>query len=363
MGVFSYYDEESDATLYYVVPSPNLSNTEVSTTAYFDTETTTSSGETIESDDLPGYFVLHHGRQQPASENLAKFFPTDNIRRYVLHYLVANSLFGGDYDGPVRKVLAPHEEITRHALELGTKTGTWVQSMATQFPHVQFLSVDVIPMISHTQRPNVVFEVYDFTEGIMLEDGSQDAVFLNFIMERVRDYPALLREVHRVLRPGGLIHICDYSAYIWDPEDLSVHATRTSPMACRNANMVCEQVSKYGIDLDAFDKIPGWLASGSSLWGPEANENVGFEEVRTILRAYPLHPHEGYPCMSLLEHRIAQFEQYLAITATRDTFGVLRDSGMDEKDAEEQVERVVNEMKQHKHCSRAKKYRIHALKI
>ncbi|QRW13361.1 methyltransferase domain protein [Ceratobasidium sp. AG-Ba] len=36
-------------------------------------------------------------------------------------------------------------------------------SMATEFPHVYFCSADVVPIISHTQRPNVTFEAYDFT--------------------------------------------------------------------------------------------------------------------------------------------------------------------------------------------------------
>ncbi|QRW07075.1 hypothetical protein RhiLY_06074 [Ceratobasidium sp. AG-Ba] len=124
MGVFAYRDDETDAILYYVVPSPT-SDAGVSTTAYFDTETTTSSGATIESDELPGYFVLHHGRLQPANKNIARLFPTDNIRRYVLHYLVAKSVFGGDYDGPVDEILAPTEGKTYYALELGTKTGAW----------------------------------------------------------------------------------------------------------------------------------------------------------------------------------------------------------------------------------------------
>ncbi|QRV92914.1 methyltransferase domain protein [Ceratobasidium sp. AG-Ba] len=362
MGVFAYRDDETDATLYYVVPSPT-SDADISTTAYFDTETTTSSGATIESDELPGYFVLHHGRLQPANKNIARFFPTDNIRRYVLHYLVAKSVFGGDYDGPVGEILAPTEGKKCYALELGTKTGTWIQSMATEFPHVQFRSLDVIPMMPHTQRSNIVFEVYDFTERILLEDESQDAVFLNFVMERIRNYPALLQEVHRVLRPGGFLHICDYSPYMWDPEDLSRHAIQKSPIGYSFRDIVRKQGSTMGMEMDVLSKLPGWLTPGSTLWNPAVNKNMGFEQVRVIERTYPLYPHDGYPCMSLLEPHIAQFEQYLAVTATQDTFGVLRDSGMEEKDAEGLIERVIIEMKQHTYCSHTKKYRIHALKI
>jgi hypothetical protein len=57
--------------------------------------------------------------------------------------------------------------------------------MATEFPHVQFRSLDVAPIIAHNPRPNIIFEVYDFTEGLLLEDTSQDVVFLNMVMEIV----------------------------------------------------------------------------------------------------------------------------------------------------------------------------------
>jgi hypothetical protein len=59
------------------------------------------------------------------------------------------------------------------------------QNIAIEFPHVQFRSLDVVPLIAHAPRANIVFEVYDFTEGLMLEDASQDVVFLNIVMEMV----------------------------------------------------------------------------------------------------------------------------------------------------------------------------------
>jgi hypothetical protein len=57
--------------------------------------------------------------------------------------------------------------------------------MAAEFPHVQFRSLDVAPIITHVPRSNIAFEVYDFTEGILLDDASQDVVFLNVVFELV----------------------------------------------------------------------------------------------------------------------------------------------------------------------------------
>ncbi|KAG9081511.1 hypothetical protein FRC06_005524, partial [Ceratobasidium sp. 370] len=180
MAVYAYYDAETDGTVYHVIPSPQSSPSEFT----FDSESdSAASGITIESDDLPGYFIVHHGRQQPAGGNAARWFPADNVRRYILQSLVSKWVFGGEYIGPVKEMLAPVAGWQRQALELGTRSGTWIQAMATEFPHVQFRTLDLIPMVAHTPRPNVVFEVYDFTEGLMLPDGSQDVVFLNAVLE------------------------------------------------------------------------------------------------------------------------------------------------------------------------------------
>ncbi|KAG9114066.1 hypothetical protein FRC07_007686, partial [Ceratobasidium sp. 392] len=293
MPVYAYYDADTDARVYHVIPSPDSSLSEFTFSSESDSA---ASGVTIESDDLPGYFVIHHGRPQPAGDSAARWFPSDNTRRYILQSLVSKWVFGGEYIGPVKEMLAPVPGRQRQALELGTRSGTWIQAMASEFPHVQFRTVDIIPMVAHTPRSNVVFEVYNFAEGLLLPDESQDVVFLSVVLEIVKDYRALLREVHRVLRPGGLIYVNDFNLHIWDPEDITRHPRR-NPLGCRMSDFVREYIINMGIDPDTCDKLPDWLAPDSDLWD-QTKEPRGFEQIQSVVKAYPAHPHPGHSCMN-----------------------------------------------------------------
>ncbi|KAG8750583.1 hypothetical protein FRC12_012814 [Ceratobasidium sp. 428] len=360
MGVFAYFDPDTNATVYHVLPDSG-SNSTIST---FQSETESlASGSTIQSDDLPGYFILHHGRQQPASGNIVRWFPSDNIRRYILRYLSYTWAFGGNYVGPVEEILAPIVGRERRVLELGTKTGTWTQSMATEFPHVQFRSVDIAPIMAHAPRSNIIFEVYDFTEGILLENESQDAVFLNVIMEVVKDYRALLREVHRVLRPGGLIHIIDHNPQLWDPQNRATFARRTNPVGCHFADLIRDTLASTGADPDIIDRLPGWLASDSDVWSGRADEPRGFERIQSVVRMYPAYPHSGHSCMDGLDTRVAPYLAHLTVMSARDTFGLLRDRGMEDEEAEQMIEDMITELRNPSKCVLLKPGCVYGMKI
>lgn len=48
--------------------------------------------------------------------------------------------------------------------------------MASEFTHVEFVSLDVSPMAAHIPRENITFEVYDLYAGLAEADASFDMV-------------------------------------------------------------------------------------------------------------------------------------------------------------------------------------------
>ncbi|CAE6376906.1 unnamed protein product [Rhizoctonia solani] len=362
MAAYPVYDTATSSLVYCVIPDPQPNGTDLESEIDSVSEST-ASGLTIHSDNVSGYFVEHHGRQQPASENALRFFPSDNARRYILRHILGKYLFGGNYSGFVKDMLTSDPQRRFNVLELGTRDGTWAQDMAVEFPNVRFRSLDLVPVMAHAPRPNVVFEVYDFAAGLLLPDSSQDVVFINVASELVNNYRALLRDVHRVLRPGGILYIRDYNLRLWEPQDGPRSVRSLKPAGCSINDIARQVLMSLGGEPDICDKIPRWLAPDSSLWSHiKSDESKGFERVETTTITYPSYPHQTYPCTSKLDSRIVPVLAHYATMTARDMFGILRDGGMTTENANGIIEASIEELKDPGKCTLSRFYGIQAVK-
>jgi ubiquinone/menaquinone biosynthesis C-methylase UbiE len=110
-----------------------------------------------------------------------------------------------------RRYYAPLEN-PKHAIDIGTGTGTWLKEMAVDFPECQFLGIDLSP--SKLKRPlpeNCTFEQIDALKGIPHPDGSFDYVHSRFLTTAIpKDaWPKYIKECARLCAPGGWIEIVD----------------------------------------------------------------------------------------------------------------------------------------------------------
>jgi hypothetical protein len=79
-----------------------------------------------------------------------------------------------------------------------------VQEMASEFPHAQFISLDLVPMIPHVPRPNITFEVYDLYAGLAEPDESFDIIHARDCINSVSQQPTFPGTAPSLLSP----HIC-----------------------------------------------------------------------------------------------------------------------------------------------------------
>ncbi|CAE7189200.1 unnamed protein product [Rhizoctonia solani] len=248
-------------------------------------DVTARSMSTLNSVEVNSYFREVDGRSYPADRNIPAFVPLDNgeASRLEIQHHYMKHLLGSNYFGPVRGILQPESARRKRVLDLFTADGTWAQEMATEFPHVDFVSLDMIPLVPHTPRSNVSFEVYDVYNGFAEPDASFDIVHTRRTVTQFRDYHAFLREVHRVLRPGGLmlfgqieIEVYEYTAP--DPTSPNdpgetlfpgphvIPAKDSLPVMTHGMELLRESLTMQQVEVEMWRKLPKLLAPCSSLW-------------------------------------------------------------------------------------------------
>jgi ubiquinone/menaquinone biosynthesis C-methylase UbiE len=124
--------------------------------------------------------------------------------------------------------LLPHLEPGQRVLDVGCGPGTITVDLARRvLPGAVTgidASADVIEAARRDHPPRDDARV-DFAVGdvysLDLDDGSFDVVYAHQVLQHLSDPVTALREMRRVLRPGGLLAVrdSDYGAFVWTPED------------------------------------------------------------------------------------------------------------------------------------------------
>jgi SAM-dependent methyltransferase len=95
-------------------------------------------------------------------------------------------------------------------LEVGSGLGILAGDVAAAAPGVQVVGVELsaAQITASASRPGVTFLQGD-AHALDFPDGSFDLVYARYLLEHVADPGRVLREMRRVVRPGGLVAACE----------------------------------------------------------------------------------------------------------------------------------------------------------
>jgi len=159
--------------------------------------------------------IEHTARAYQAYPGSQYALPADDVEqeRLILQHRTLKKLFGN------RILLAPVElGGNDKILDVGTGAGLWVLDLAASVdPAVSMVAVDIESRLFPTSHPkNVEFRIESVIE---LPSGWTDTFSLVHqrlltIALQIPQWPVALREIYRVLRPGGWVQLGESHAWI-----------------------------------------------------------------------------------------------------------------------------------------------------
>ncbi|KAH6888676.1 S-adenosyl-L-methionine-dependent methyltransferase [Thelonectria olida] len=115
--------------------------------------------------------------------------------------------------------LAPIGENPQRVIDIGTGTGIWAIDFADQFPSAEVIGTDLSPIQPSWVPANCRFELDDAQLPWAYPDNHFDYIHIRCLMGSITDWPALYREIHRCLKPGGWFEHQDYSIDVVSDDD------------------------------------------------------------------------------------------------------------------------------------------------
>jgi len=129
-------------------------------------------------------------------------------------YDLANHLLSGGLDFVWRARVARLVAARKPAriLDLATGSGDLAIALQKACPSALVVGADFcLPMLEEARRKQVPFLVQADGLALPFADGSFDAVTVAFGLRNMASWEKALREMGRVLRPGGLLVVLDFS--------------------------------------------------------------------------------------------------------------------------------------------------------
>jgi demethylmenaquinone methyltransferase / 2-methoxy-6-polyprenyl-1,4-benzoquinol methylase len=138
----------------------------------------------------------------------------DAFARIADRYVLTNHVLSGGCDLWWRRVVSRRVRAWNcdRLLDVASGTGDLALAIQDACPECEVVATDFCAeMLQHASRRGVRQTRVADALALPYEDGSFDAVTVAFGLRNMADYVAALREMHRVLRPGGHLLILDFA--------------------------------------------------------------------------------------------------------------------------------------------------------
>lgn len=138
----------------------------------------------------------------------------DAFARIADRYVMTNHVLSGGMDIWWRKVVTARIRKWKPArlLDVASGTGDLALEIQDQIPACEVIATDFsAEMLAHASKRGMARTVVADALALPFENEGFDVVTVAFGLRNMADYPAALREMNRVLKPGGRLVILDFS--------------------------------------------------------------------------------------------------------------------------------------------------------
>lgn len=138
----------------------------------------------------------------------------DAFARIADRYVLTNHVLSGGMDVIWRKIVTARirKWHPTRLLDVASGTGDLALEIQEQCPQCEVIASDFCAeMLAHATRRGMAKTLVADALHLPYQDGEFDVVTVAFGLRNMADYPAGLREMHRVLKPGGRLVILDFS--------------------------------------------------------------------------------------------------------------------------------------------------------
>ena len=146
------------------------------------------------------------------------FVPANERKEEIARLLIEDEILTAGMGGPLSEQTRP--ESLRAILDIGCGAGLWAGQAVRTYPSLSIVGIDIWPDIINVAQSQaaarrrdgrLTFRVMDALEPLAFDDEAFDLVNMRLGSSFLRtwDWPALLNEILRVLRPAGIIRLSE----------------------------------------------------------------------------------------------------------------------------------------------------------